>query len=205
MGGNAWTYLTESVTPEVGEIPLGSDSARYYSAPGTPPGRFLGRGLDGLGRHPGAVKSGDPVGTEMLHNMLACLADPLTGVVLGRQPSLATKAPVAGFDLTFSPPKSVSVLWAMADRETKAMVEDLCHRALSEVLVWAEDHVFRTRTGAQGARCEEIRGVVASSWMHYESRDGDPQLHHHVIVLNRAQTASDGRWRTLDSRAFTPG
>lgn len=202
MGGNGWRYLTESVTPEIGEIALGSDSARYYAAPGTPPGRFLGRGLEGLGERPGVVRAGDPVTSEMLHNMLARLADPVTGKVLGRAPTTGKRPPVAGFDLTFSPPKSVSVMWAMADRGTKTVIENVCDQALSEVVTWAEDHVFRTRTGAQGVRHEEVRGVVASSWMHYESRDGDPQLHHHVIVLNRVQAVSDGRWRTLDSRGL---
>lgn len=202
MGGNGWKYLTDSVAPDVGEIPQGPDSARYYASAGTPPGRFLGRGLSALGGRPGAVRAGDEVTAEMLHNMLARLADPITGTVLGRQPALGKHAPVAGFDMTFSPPKSVSVMWAMADRDTKAVIETICDQALAEVVSWAEDHVFRTRTGTQGVRHEEVRGVVASSWMHYESRDGDPQLHHHVIVLNRAVTASDGRWRTLDSRGL---
>ncbi|HZT66199.1 MAG TPA: MobF family relaxase [Acidimicrobiales bacterium] len=202
MGGNAWQYLIESVTPDAGEIRLGADSARYYAAPGTPPGRFCGRGLDGLGTHPGAVKVGDQVSPEALARMLGQLADPVTEKTLGRAPAATRKAPVAGFDLTFSVPKSVSVAWAMADRGTKTVIEDICAQAYAEVLTWAEDRVFRTRTGAQGVRSEGIRGVVASAWMHYESRDGDPQLHHHVVVLNRAQTASDGRWRTLDSRGL---
>ena len=47
LGGNAWKYLVESVTAEVGEVRLGADSARYYASAGTPPGRFLGKGLDG--------------------------------------------------------------------------------------------------------------------------------------------------------------
>jgi conjugative relaxase-like TrwC/TraI family protein len=46
--------------------------------------------------------------------------------------------------------------------------------------------------------------VVASAWLHYESRLGDAQLHHHVVLLNRAQAVSDGVWRTLDSKALHP-
>jgi hypothetical protein len=46
MGGNAWAYLVDSVA---GELAQGADVARYYAGEGTPPGRFLGRGLDGLG------------------------------------------------------------------------------------------------------------------------------------------------------------
>jgi conjugative relaxase-like TrwC/TraI family protein len=204
MGGTAWKYLVESVTAGIGEVRLGADSARYYAAKGTPPGRFLGRGLSGLGEQPGSVKVGDQVSPEMLHRMLAQLADPITGQTLGRPPALGKRPPVAGFDMTFSPPKSVSVMWAMADRGTKTVIEDIMVQALSEVMGWAEDRVFRTRTGTQGVRSEPVRGVVASAWMHYESRDGDPQLHHHVVVLNRAQAVSDGRWRTLDSRGLHP-
>ena len=176
MGGNAWAYLVDAVAGEVGQ---GADAASYYASAGTPPGRFLGRGLEGLGPCPGSVKEGDLVSPAMLHRMLAQLADPVTGKPLGRLPSTGLKAPVAGFDMTFSPPKSLSLMWAMGDQVTREAIEDVLVRAASEVIVWAEDHVFRTRTGAQGARQEPVRGVVASAWLHYESRQGDPQVHHH--------------------------
>ena len=201
MGGNAWAYLVDAVAGEVGQ---GADPSRYYVGKGTPPGRFLGRGLDGLGPRPGSVKVGDVVSPEMLHRMLAQLADPITGQPLGRLPSLGQRAPVAGFDMTFSPSKSVSLMWAMGDQATRAAIEEVLSQAVAEVLSWAEEHVFRTRTGAQGARQEAVKGVVASAWLHYESREGDPQVHHHCVVLNRAQAVSDGAWRTLDSKAFFP-
>ncbi len=38
------------------------------------------------------------------------------------------------------------------------------------------------------------------TFTHWDSRSGDPQLHDHVVVLNRAKSVSDGKWRTLDSR-----
>jgi conjugative relaxase-like TrwC/TraI family protein len=201
MGGSAWAYLVDSVAGEVGQ---GADAARYYSSAGTPPGRFLGRGLAGIGPEPGSLKPGDEVSPLMLHRMLAQLADPVTGNPLGRLPALGPRAPVAGFDLTFAPAKSVSVMWAMADQATRAAIEEVLTQATVEVVSWAEDHVFSTRTGAQGARQEPVRGVVASSWLHYESRDGDPHVHFHCVVLNRAQAVSDGSWRTLDSRALHP-
>lgn len=199
MAGNAWQYLVDSVAGEVGQ---GADAAHYYASQGTPPGRFLGRGLAGLGPCSGSVTAGDEVSPEMLHRMLAQLADPLTGEPLGRLPYLGQRAPVAGFDMTFTPPKSVSVMWAMADKATRGAIEEVLGRAVEEVLAWAEDHVFFTRTGTNGVRQEPVLGVVATSWLHYESRDGDPHVHHHLVVLNRAQTVSDGAWRTLDSRAL---
>ena len=129
--------------------------------------------------------------------MLQDCADPITGEVLGRVPS--TKA-VGGFDLTFSPSKSVSVAWALADRETREVIYRCHQSAIAEVLAYAEREVFHTRSGSQGCVEEDIVGVVAASFTHFDSRDGDPQLHDHVVVLNRAQAKSDGVWRTLDSR-----
>ena len=55
-------------------------------------------------------------------------------------------------------------------------------------------------SGKAGAAQIDLRGVVAAVFDHWDSRAGDPQLHSHVVVLNRAQGV-DGKWRTLDSRA----
>jgi conjugative relaxase-like TrwC/TraI family protein len=112
------------------------------------------------------------------------------------------RAPVAGFDLTFSPSKSVSTAWALADAETKATIYD-CHRqAIEVVLTYAEREVFSSRSGTGGVVQEDIEGVVAAAFTHWDSRAGDPQLHDHVVVSNRARSVSDGKWRTLDGRAL---
>ncbi len=111
-------------------------------------------------------------------------------------------APVAGFDLTFSPSKSVSTAWALADEDTKATISD-CHRqAIDYVLAHAESQVFHSRSGAAGIVEEDVTGVIATSFTHWTSRADDPQLHEHVVVWNRARSVSDGRWRTLDSKAI---
>jgi conjugative relaxase-like TrwC/TraI family protein len=112
------------------------------------------------------------------------------------------RAPVAGFDLTFSPSKSVSVAWALADRDTKAQIY-ACHRqAIEVVLIYAEREILHSRSGTNGVVQEDIEGVVATAFTHWDSRAGDPQLHDHVVVANRAQSVSDGAWRTLDSRGL---
>jgi conjugative relaxase-like TrwC/TraI family protein len=109
---------------------------------------------------------------------------------------------VAGFDLTFSPSKSVSVAWALADPDTKAQIY-ACHRhAIDIVLSYAEREVFHSRSGTNGVIQEDLDGVVAVAFTHWDSRAGDPQLHDHVVVANRARSRSDGKWRTLDSRAL---
>jgi conjugative relaxase-like TrwC/TraI family protein len=111
------------------------------------------------------------------------------------------RAPVAGFDLTFSPSKSVSTAWALADVESKEVIYDCHRRAIEVVLTYAEKEVFSSRSGTGGVLQEDIEGVVAAAFTHWDSRSGDPQLHDHVVVSNRARSVSDGQWRTLDGRA----
>jgi conjugative relaxase-like TrwC/TraI family protein len=197
--GAGYKYLLKSIA--VGDGPEGTDKSdlvRYYSDTGTPPGVFLGAGLVGLDNGRG-VAVGQSVTAENLQRMLQDCADPITGEVLGRAPG--AKA-VGGFDLTFSPSKSVSVAWALADKDTREVIYRCHQEAIAEVLAYAEREVFRTRSGQQGCVEEDIVGVIAASFTHFDSRDGDPQLHDHVVVLNRVQATSDGVWRTLDSRGL---
>lgn len=115
-------------------------------------------------------------------------------------------APVAGFDLTFSVPKSVSTLWAVSDAGTQALIAEAHHAAMGDVLGLIEHDVAMTRVGAAGPRGAvaqvEVRGVLATAYDHYDSRSADPQLHTHLVVANRVQAVRDGKWRTLDSRAL---
>jgi conjugative relaxase-like TrwC/TraI family protein len=197
--GAGYKYLLKSIA--VGDGPEGTDKSdlvRYYSESGTPPGVFLGAGLVGLDGGRGVVIR-QSVTAENLKRMLQDCADPITGEVLGRLPS--AKA-VGGFDLTFSPTKSVSVAWALADPKTREVIYRCHQQAIAAVLAYAEREVFHTRTGSQGCVEEDIMGVVAASFTHFDSRDGDPQLHDHVVVLNRVQAKNDGAWRTLDSRGL---
>ncbi|QTE28572.1 MobF family relaxase [Pengzhenrongella sicca] len=123
----------------------------------------------------------------------------------GEETARGTRRAVAGFDLTFSVPKSVSVLWGLADAGTQAMFVEAHHAAVEEVLAFFEREVAATRVGADTghglvARVDVV-GVAATAYDHYDSRAGDPQLHTHVVVSNKVKTAGDGKWRTLDSQA----
>jgi conjugative relaxase-like TrwC/TraI family protein len=200
--GGGYRYLMESVAAGDGAADRSNGLARYYATSGTPPGVFLGAGLADLDGGNG-VEPGTTVTEGHLELMLAGLADPISGVsVAGARSVPGNSVPVAGFDLTFSPSKSVSVAWALADEGTKAVLYE-CHRqAVAYVLGYAESHVFRSRSGSQGMIEEDVSGVVAAGFTHWTSRADDPQLHDHVVVWNRARSLSDGRWRTLDSRAI---
>ena len=70
---------------------------------------------------------------------------------------------MAGFDLTFSPSKSVSTAWALADADTKMVIYDCHRRAIEVVLTYAEKEVFCSRSGSGGVVQEDIEGVVAAA------------------------------------------
>jgi TrwC relaxase len=83
---------------------------------------------------------------------------------------------VAGFDLTFSPVKSVSALWAVADPAVAAVIERAHQAAVKDALAFVEEHALFTRTGPQGIRQVNVRGLVATAFTHGDSRAGDPDL-----------------------------
>jgi conjugative relaxase-like TrwC/TraI family protein len=108
---------------------------------------------------------------------------------------------VAGYDLTFSPVKSVSTLWAVADPAVAAVIEWAHQAAVKDALAFIEKHALFTRTGPQGVRQVNVRGLVAAAFSHRDSRAGDPDLHTHVAVANKVQTLG-GRWLSIDGRVL---
>ncbi|WP_342355232.1 MobF family relaxase [Ruania zhangjianzhongii] len=115
--------------------------------------------------------------------------------------------PVAGYDLVFTPAKSVSTLWALADEPVQAQVADAHRAAWREALAWVEKEAGLTRLGAGGVKQVDTHGLIAAAFDHLDSRAGDPNLHTHVAVSNRVQARSadpdvDGRWLSLDGRVL---
>jgi conjugative relaxase-like TrwC/TraI family protein len=108
---------------------------------------------------------------------------------------------VAGYDLTFSPVKSVSTLWAVAEPAVAAVIERAHQAAVNDALRFIEKQALFTRTGPQGIRQVNVRGLVAVAFTHRDSRAGDPDLHTHVAVANKVQTL-DGRWLSIDGRVL---
>lgn len=107
---------------------------------------------------------------------------------------------VAGYDLTFTPVKSVSVLWALGDADTRRMVEDAQQAALADSIEYLEEHALATRLGTNGiAQTSVSGGLTATSFRHHDSRLGDPNLHHHVVVSNKVQD-NNGNWKTIDGK-----
>jgi len=109
------------------------------------------------------------------------------------------RQPVAGFDLVFSPVKSVSVLWGLGGHQVRQVVEQVHEAAWRQALAYGEREAGYTRVGKNGVAQIDTQGFVATAFVHRDSRAGDPDLHTHVAVANRVLGA-DGQWRTLDSQ-----
>jgi conjugative relaxase-like TrwC/TraI family protein len=155
-----------------------------------------------LGRPPAKY----PTRQERIDRRIAKLPDTLpaearAGLVekiTAEEKETKTRTAVAGFDLTFSVPKSVSALWALAPAPVQEQLY-LAHRAaLTATLELIEAEAVFTRLGSHGVRRVRAGGLIAAAFDHWDSRKGDPQLHTHVTLANRVQGPA-GRWRTLDA------
>jgi conjugative relaxase-like TrwC/TraI family protein len=120
---------------------------------------------------------------------------PLTAEPLGRH--AATRVP--GFDVTFSAPKSVSVLFGIGDDAMRATIRRAHETAVRDAFGYLERQAAVARRGPAGRISVRGHGFVAAAFRHRTSRAGDPQLHTHVLVANLVH-ADDGRWSALDSR-----
>ncbi|GAA2843382.1 conjugative relaxase-like TrwC/TraI family protein [Leucobacter komagatae] len=238
--GDGYKYLLRTVASGDGDRSLSTPLTRYYAEQGSPPGRWIGQGLAGIGT--GQLMVGDQVSEAQLQLLVGMGRDPITGDPLGRayqsfapvserietrvtgldaslspaaraeqaaqieaeETERGTRRAVAGFDYTFSVPKSASVLWAVADAGTQSLIAQAHHAAIAEMVAFIEREVATTRVGATGldgaAAQVDVTGVIATAFDHYDSRAGDPHLHTHVVISNKVKTAQDGKWRSLDGR-----
>ena len=163
----------------------------YYAGRGEAPGTWRGAGTRALGLTVGArVERG---------GFMALMRGqhPESGDVLRE---MGKRSTVAGLDLTFSAPKSVSVLFAITDEETSRALLVAHESAVDAALAYLEREACFTRRGRDGAERLRGDGFIAASYRHRMSRAGDPQLHTHVVVGNL--TRADGRYTALDARAL---
>jgi conjugative relaxase-like TrwC/TraI family protein len=157
----------------------------YYSGEGEAPGVWMGGGGAPLGL------SGE-VSAEGIVRLLEG-RDPATGELLGRA---LTEGSVAGFDLTFRAPKSVSILFGIADPAVTGEIIVAHDAAVAEAMAYMEREACRARRGQGGAIIVKGHGFIGAAFRHRTSRAGDPLLHTHVVVAN-ATRADDGRWTAL--------
>ena len=168
----------------------GGGEGRDVPAPERGKGQWFGRGAEALELR-GAV---DP---KVLNAIIG--GELPNGVTLGTRPDKGSGARehTGGWDLTFSAPKSVSVLAEITgSRELFKAHND----AVKEAVTWLEDEAATIRrSGILGRKTEQTGNLVVALFQHDTSREQDPQLHTHALVMNATQR-EDGKWRSLHSR-----
>lgn len=109
---------------------------------------------------------------------------------------------IAGFDLVFTPSKSVSIAWGLGDKELRKDIEAAHEHAIQDVVRHLESNVVMTRRGHNGIRQIDTKnGIIGTKFRHYDSRAGDPNLHDHVVIANRVE-GEDDKWSSIDGRVL---
>jgi conjugative relaxase-like TrwC/TraI family protein len=161
----------------------------YYQGGGEPPGKWIGLGA----RTIGLFSQIDTTSYRRVFNGFSPEGEPLC--------ENAGDNHRAGWDLTFSAPKSVSMLWARADEVTRKAIQQAQQKAVEEAFAFVEQHASFTRRGKGGHIQERVTGLIGATFEHSTSRAQDPQLHTHCLIANLAPRA-DGSWGTLESKHF---
>ncbi|MGW5990324.1 MobF family relaxase [Streptomyces anulatus] len=218
---NAWRYYVRGVAYGDGQRPVGQSLKDAQAMAGLPPGRWLGRGLAGLGLREGAEVSERQLELLFGQGRHPC-ADGIEQHLLGDGvgPAAARRATVLGqpieeiearkqtpllaLDLTFRPQASLTVLWALGDAHTRRVIERAHERAVAQALRWVEDDVAETRW-ASGRGRARTPALVVAAFRHFDNRDGFSLLHEHCLVLNRVRRRDvDGEpvWGALDTHGI---
>jgi conjugative relaxase-like TrwC/TraI family protein len=159
----------------------------YLSESGASPGRWVGSLAAADGFHGVADR------------------DALARVFEGVHPAgfrlTASDTTVPGFDLTLSPSKSVSLVWALGTEDDAQHVEEALYAARDEVERYLERSACFVRRGHAGASVEPGTGFMGAVFRHRTSRLGDPGIHLHWTIFNVA-AGPDGRRTALDGRAL---
>lgn len=142
----------------------------YYDQGDEPAGQWQGRLAGVLGLN-GEVKAGQ------LKQLFEGY-DPVSGRALSTNAGEQHKA---GWDATFSAPKSVSVAWAFADESLQQQIAAAHDAAVQSGLAYLEANAFRSRDRNGG---RPLQGIIAATFQHSTSREQDMQLHSHCAIAN---------------------
>ena len=162
----------------------------YQERGGERPGYWIGKGAQEFGLE-------GEVGRDALYNLFDGLSPEGSRRLTQTQIREDRADHRSGWDLTYSAPKSVSILWALGSPDVREAVE-ACHRqAVAAAMAYLEDESLYTRRGKGGTTLEPSR-LVAAAFEHGTSRAGDPNLHTHVLLANVA-IRPDGTAGTVHS------
>ena len=176
-------------------------------------------GLTRLGRAPGQFQSAEAIYEAMLLAEPQATAERRAELMIEAKSKVRT--PDLYWDATFSVSKSISLFHASAlvnaaaaadrgdveeaDRweEVAAGIWEAIMEGTAAALDYLQREAGQSRAGYHpGGRWEDAREWVIASFRQHTSRDGDPQLHVHNLILHKVRRESDGEWRALDSMSL---
>jgi conjugative relaxase-like TrwC/TraI family protein len=181
-GRSAGVYYTEDPNREA--RPKSRDN--YYTRDGSGTWWSSGSSL---------VRSGASIDKETFRDLCGGF-NPRTGKRLVRG---AGKRHRAGWDITFSTPKSFGILWAAGNAKQRAVLEKIQQDAVDQALqLLVGERLVEVRLGAGGHRCEIPDDIIVAKFAHFTSREGDPTCHVHCILINVA--GAFGKYLTVEPK-----
>jgi conjugative relaxase-like TrwC/TraI family protein len=122
---------------------------------------------------------------------------------LSDQQLRSQRATVSGVDLTFSAPKSVSVLFGLGGAPMARQIIEAHQQSVTGAVRYLEDRAVTAQRGSgEQRRSVSTSGLVAGAFTHAVNRNGDPHVHTHVVVANLVH-GEDGRWSACDRRGMS--
>ncbi|MFE0229917.1 MobF family relaxase [[Kitasatospora] papulosa] len=193
---------------------------------GVPPGVWKGGGLAALGLTAGDVvterqaelllgEGRHPDADRIERERLEAGDDPAKArraTVLGRPiehnrsaktEKAKERTPWLGMDLTFRPPPTAHIAWALMDDEHRLVLESCQDTAVGKTLKWLGESVAQIRWGSDGKHRAPVKdGLIVAVFRHYESRAAEsmPLLHDHAVVSIRARRPdAKGTWGNVSA------
>lgn len=173
----------------------------YYNKPGEAPGEWVGEIAADLGlsgqvdaeSYSAILEGRDPVSGEQL------VTRPETRYRPRPDGTEKRVEPVLGYDVRFSAPKSISLLYALGSEDTRARIVAVLNDAVRQGIEHLEAQACMVQRGKGGVHIERGAGFIGMAFRHRMSRSGDPALHVHVVISNLTRALSDGKWLSLAS------
>ena len=169
---------------------LDADEPFSIDTPGEPPGRWFGKGAAHFGLS-GIVE-------EEPYRRLFKGLHPVTEEPLVQNAGMPDRVPC--WDLCFSAPKPVSVLWSQSSPDFRAVIERIHESSVDASLHILERDCAFSRVGKASEGCSYVPvGLVIPIFQHGSSRAKDPNLHSHANVINLGVDEKGEKTRAIHS------
>jgi conjugative relaxase-like TrwC/TraI family protein len=169
--------------------------ARYYAV-----GDYYTKGGEEPSQWGGAIASDlgleGKVDPEIFRTLLT---GKLEGQQLGRHRTGGTIEHHPGWDFAVNAPKSVSIM-ALVGKDERVLASH--ERAVDVALSYLEEHAALRRRVDGEVRHETTGRLLFARFTEHASRELDPHLHTHVVVLNMTNAACGDQMASLETRAM---